>query len=187
MIETVEATPGTLARELSWAPEAIRLPVRVARMVSGPSEGELSPERESSALTISGIELAQRPAYGDARRVLVVSYANGEAPGRLGYTVAVRPGHWVGEHYHRRREERIILVSGTAEFRLLDQRPGLESFGEWNRFTVERAGLCIRVPARVAHTVIAGGQGAVLQVLASCDYEAADDIPVALSALGLGP
>jgi dTDP-4-dehydrorhamnose 3,5-epimerase-like enzyme len=145
----------------------------------------ITTERTVGTTTIPGVELAQMPAYSDARRVLVVSYEGNHAPGKLGYTVSVRPRCSVGDHYHRRREERIIVVSGPVEFRLLDRRPGLESFGEWNRFTVEEAGLSVRVPARIAHTITAGPAGAVLQVVASREYERDDDVRVLLSQIVL--
>src|SRR5205814_1848094 len=106
-------------------------------------------------LTIAEVEVAYLPAFEDARRVLVVSYTSSSSPGTLGYCVVVRSGCSVGDHYHDRREELIILIDGRAEFRLLDRRAGSATRGCWNRFEVSRPGSCVRVPAGVAHTVTA--------------------------------
>src|SRR5262249_9046260 len=80
-----------------------------------------------------------------------------------------------------RREERIVFVSGAAEFRLLDERPTSTTYRHWNRFVIGEPGACVRVPAGVARTTRARAVPVVLQVLASCDYDPADDVPVPLS------
>ena len=89
---------------------------------------------EVTGPTILGVTVSQVQTYVDHRRVLVVSYNSQEPPGTLGYAVVVRPGYAVGDHFHHRREERIILLHGRAEFRLLDQRPDSETRGTLNLF-----------------------------------------------------
>jgi len=151
-------------------------------------EGELGRalkiERETGRLTIPSVEVTQASVFINERRVLVVSYNSQEPPGTLGYTVVVRPGHAVGAHYHHRREERILVLHGRAEFRLLDERPDTESTGRRvNVFTLDYPGTVVRVPVGVAHAILADGVMTVLQVLASSDYDPTDDVHVTLSSL----
>jgi oxalate decarboxylase/phosphoglucose isomerase-like protein (cupin superfamily) len=110
-----------------------------------------------------------------------VSYNSTEPPGTLGYTVIVRPGYSVGDHYHHRREERILVLHGRAQFRLQDQRPGTPGHELINIFTLDYPGSCVRVPAGVAHSILADGTLTVLEVLASTDYDPNDDVHVTLS------
>ena len=63
-------------------------------------------------------------------------------------------------------QERIVLVTGAAEFRLLDERLDSATYRHWNRFATGEPGTCVRVPAGVAHTIRARGAPVVLQVLA---------------------
>lgn len=133
-------------------------------------------------VTIPGVEVTQAQTFINERRVLVVSYNSQEPPGTLGYTVVVRPGHAVGDHYHLKREERILVLHGRAEFRLVDQRPG-EGEGRLNVFTLDYPGACVRVPVGVAHAIIADGTLTVLQVLANSDYDPSDDVHLPLSGI----
>jgi dTDP-4-dehydrorhamnose 3,5-epimerase-like enzyme len=117
------------------------------------------------------------------RRALVVTFDATEPPGTLGYAVAVRAGCTVGDHYHHRREERIILLHGRVTFRLQDLRPDSPTMGIINLFEVSEPGVGVTVPTGVAHSILAEGGAAVLQVLASADYNPGDDVHVDLSAL----
>src|SRR5207248_236849 len=74
--------------------------------------------------------------------------------------LAVPPGRVVGNHFHLERHERIALISGAAEVRLMDCRPRTPGFGAWNCFALDQPGLAVTVPARVAHAVRAGEAGA---------------------------
>lgn len=145
-------------------------------------EGRLDLTDQERHPTIPGVEVTQAQTFINERRVLVVSYNSQEPPGTLGYTVVIRPGHAVGDHYHFQREERILVLHGRAEFRLLDEREG-ETKGRVNVFMLDYPGACVRVPVGVAHAIIADGVMTVLQVLASADYDPADDVHVALSSL----
>ncbi|HEX8552324.1 MAG TPA: hypothetical protein VF681_12310 [Abditibacteriaceae bacterium] len=165
------------------APASIPMQVQDARVVSGPSGKVLQVERETGAPTLSGIEVVQAQTFINERRVLVVSYNSTEPPGTLGYTVVVRPGYSVGDHYHHRREERILVLHGRALFRLQDLRPDSPTFQNVNVFTIEYPGACVRIPAGIAHSIRADGMLTVLQVLASSDYDAGDDVHVELSRL----
>ncbi|HEX8835163.1 MAG TPA: hypothetical protein VF719_13225 [Abditibacteriaceae bacterium] len=162
----------------------IPMTVQEARIVSGPSGKALQNEREASGPTIPGVEVVQAQTFINERRVLVVSYNATEAPGTLGYTVVVRPGCSVGDHYHHQREERVLLLHGRAQFRLQDHRPDSPTHELINVFTMDYPGACVRVPAGVAHSILADGTLTVLQVLASNDYDPADDVQVTLSTLG---
>lgn len=159
----------------------IPMTVQEARLVSGPSGKSLQIEREVEAPTIAGVEVAQAQTFINERRVLVVSYNSTEAPGTLGYTVVVRPGCSVGDHYHHRREERILLLHGRAQFRLQDHRPDSSNHEVINIFNLDYPGACVKVPAGVAHSVLADGALMVLQVLASTDYDPGDDVHITLS------
>lgn len=145
-------------------------------------EGAFEFTGESRHPTIAGVEVSQAQTFINERRVLVVSYNSQEPPGTLGYTVVVRPGHAVGDHYHFKREERILVLHGRAEFRLLDERDS-GTKGRVNVFTLDYPGACVRVPVGVAHAILADGVLTVLQVLASTDYDPGDDVHVSLSSL----
>lgn len=160
---------------------SIPLAVQEARI--GAADGSLQLERESKAPTLAGVAVSSAHTVINERRTLVVSYNSTEPPGTLGYTVVVRPGYSVGDHYHHRREERIILLHGRVEFRLQDCRSGSPTSGLLNLFTLDYPGTCVRVPVGVAHAIIAEGDIAVLQVLASSDYDPSDDVHVSLSGL----
>ena len=161
----------------------IPMQVQEARVVSGPSGKSLQMERQTDRPTIAGIEVVQAQTFINERRVLVVSYNSEERPGTLGYTVVVRPGCIVGDHYHHRREERILVLHGRAQFRLQDHRPHSETFEMVNLFTLDYPGACVRLPAGVAHSIFADGGMMVLQVLASSDYDPGDDVHVDLSSM----
>jgi dTDP-4-dehydrorhamnose 3,5-epimerase-like enzyme len=163
--------------------EFIPMQVQEARVVSGPSGKSLQVERETSAPTIEGVEVVQAQTFINERRVLVVSYNSEEPPGTLGYTVVVRPGCIVGDHYHHRREERILVLHGRAQFRVQDQRPHSSTHEMVNLFTLDYPGSCVRIPAGVAHSIYADGTMTVLQVLASSDYDPSDDVHVDLSSM----
>jgi len=152
-------------------------------LVSEGPASRLDVERETGHPTLPGVEVTQAPTFINERRVLVVSYNSAEPPGTLGYTVVVRPGHAVGDHYHHRREERVLVLHGRAQFRLLDERPDSPTRGRFNRFTLDYPGACVRVPTGVAHAIVADGTLCVLQVLASADYDPSDDVHVQLSTL----
>jgi dTDP-4-dehydrorhamnose 3,5-epimerase-like enzyme len=161
----------------------IPMAVQEARLISGPSGKALQVERESDSPTIGGVEVVQAQTFINERRVLVVSYNTSEPPGTLGYTVVVRPGYSVGDHYHHRREERVLVLHGRAHFRLQDLRPDSPTFEKVNTFTLEYPGACVRVPAGIAHSILADGTLTVLQVLASSEYDPTDDVHVELSRL----
>ena len=161
----------------------IPMQVQEARVVSGPSGKSLQMERQTDRPTIEGIEIVQSQTFINERRVLVVSYNSEEPPGTLGYTVVVRPGCIVGDHYHHRREERILVLHGRAQFRLQDHRPHSATFEMVNLFTLDYPGACVRLPAGVAHSIYADGSMMVLQVLASSDYDPGDDVHVNLSSM----
>ena len=163
--------------------EFIPMLVQEARLVSGPSGKRLEIERETDHPTIEGVEVTQAQTFINERRVLVVSYNSTEPPGTLGYTVVVRPGCSVGDHYHHRREERILVLHGRAQFRLQDYRPESENREIVNIFLLDYPGASVRVPAGVAHSIYADGAVTVLQVLASTDYDSTDDVHVNLSGL----
>jgi len=161
----------------------IPLVVTEGRLVESDGAARFEAVGRSALVTIPGVEVTQAQTFINERRVLVVSHNSAEPPGTLGYTVVVRPGHSVGDHYHHAREERILVLHGRAEFRLQDCRPGSEAHGRVNLFTVDYPGTCVRVPVGVAHAVIADGAVTVLQVLASSDYDPGDDVHVSLSAI----
>lgn len=163
--------------------EFIPMQVQEARVVSGPSGKSLQVERQTDGPTIEGIEVVQSQTFINERRVLVVSYNTQEPPGTLGYTVVVRPGCTVGDHYHHRREERILVLHGRAQFRIQDHRPHSSTHEMVNLFTLDYPGACVRIPAGVAHSVYADGTMMVLQVLASNDYDPTDDVHVDLSSM----
>ncbi len=139
----------------------------------------------SEAPTLFGVAVTQSDTFIDERRVLVVSYNRREPPGTLGYSVVVQPEQTVGDHYHHHREERILILHGRAEFRLLDQRPRASTHGVLNVFTIDYPGSGVRIPPGVAHAIRADGTVTVLQVLASCDYDREDDVHIPLSGLTL--
>jgi dTDP-4-dehydrorhamnose 3,5-epimerase-like enzyme len=161
----------------------ITMQVQEARVVSGPSGKSLQMERQTDRPTIEGIEVVQAQTFINERRVLVVSYNAEEPPGTLGYTVVVRPGCMVGDHYHHRREERVLVLHGRAQFRLQDHRPHSPTFETVNLFTLDYPGACVRLPAGVAHSIFAEASIMVLQVLASSDYDPGDDVHVDLSSM----
>jgi dTDP-4-dehydrorhamnose 3,5-epimerase-like enzyme len=148
----------------------IPMVVREGRIDEGGEPPRLVVEREVGHPTVPGVEVSQAPTFINERRVLVVSYNSAEPPGTLGYTVVVRPGHAVGDHFHHRRDERILVLHGRAEFRILDQRPGTPGFGRVNCFTLDYPGVSVHIPTGVAHAIVADGTLTVLQVLASADY-----------------
>ena len=166
------------------APNFIPMTVQDARICSGPSGKVLQIDRELDAPSIAGVQVAQSQTFINERRVLVISHNSAEPPGTLGYTVVVRPGYSVGDHYHHRREERILVLHGRAHFRLQDLRPESETFERVNAFVLDYPGACVRVPTGVAHSILADGTLTVLQVLASTDYDSTDDVHVELSRLG---
>lgn len=147
--------------------------------------GAIQIEGEAHRSTIGGVLVTQAQTFINERRVLVVSYNSKEPPGTLGYTVVVRPGYAVGDHYHHRRVERILILHGRAQFRLLDERPDSPTRGRINVFTLDYPGACVQVPTGVAHAIVADGALTVLQVLASSDYDPTDDVHVTLSSLPL--
>lgn len=163
--------------------EFIPMQVREARLVSGPSGKSLQVERELDAPNIEGVEVVQAQTFINERRVLVVSYNSSEPVGTLGYTVVVRPGCSVGDHYHHRREERVLMLHGRAQFRLQDHRPHSPTYERVNLFNLDYPGASVRIPAGVAHSILAEGTLTVLQVLASSDYDPSDDVYTALSEL----
>jgi dTDP-4-dehydrorhamnose 3,5-epimerase-like enzyme len=161
--------------------EFLPMLVRIGRLEEGEGSRTLFLDAEAHHPTIPGIGIGQAPAYINERRVLVVSYNSQEPPGTLGYTVVVRPGFAVGDHYHHRRAERILVLHGRAEFRLRDERPDSPTLGTVNVFTLDYPGTCVHVPTGVSHAIRADGVLTVLQVLASSDYDAGDDFHVELS------
>jgi dTDP-4-dehydrorhamnose 3,5-epimerase-like enzyme len=169
--------PGAQAQEF------IPMVVHEGRLVTEPSGSRLALDGEGHRTTLGGVVVSQAPTFINERRVLVVSYNSREPAGTLGYTVVVRPGFAVGDHYHHRREERILVLHGRAQFRLLDERPDSETHGRVNVFTLDYPGACVRVPTGVAHAIVAEGALTVLQVLANSDYDPGDDVHVTLSSL----
>lgn len=163
----------------------IPLQVDEGRLEERENSAVLVLDKEAQGPTIPGVELVQAQTFINERRVLVVSYNSTEPPGTLGYTVVVRPGYSVGDHYHHRREERILVLHGRAQFRLLDERPDSPTHGVLNVFTIDYPGSCVRVPTGVAHAILAEGAVTVLQVLASTDYDPGDDVHLTLSTLKL--
>jgi dTDP-4-dehydrorhamnose 3,5-epimerase-like enzyme len=161
--------------------EFIPMRVQEARVASGPSGKLLQMESESDAPSIAGVEITQAQTFINERRVLVVSHNSQEPPGTLGYSVVLRPGCALGDHYHHKREERILILHGQAEFRLQDCRPLSKSHELINLFTLDYPGACVRIPAGVAHSIYAKSGIVVLQVLASDDYDPTDDVHVLLS------
>lgn len=164
----------------------ILLEVQVARAAPPlPPAGEVRlfevPGGVVAGPTLAGAEVTRSQTFVNERRVLVVTYNSTEPPGTLGYTVVVRPGSSVGDHFHHQREERIVLLHGRAQFRLLDCRPDSPSVGVANLFSLDEPGLCVRIPTGVAHAVVAEGALTVLQVLASSDYNPGDDVHILLS------
>jgi dTDP-4-dehydrorhamnose 3,5-epimerase-like enzyme len=162
----------------------IPMAVQESRIVSGPSGKALQMERETDSPTIGSVNVVQSQTFINERRVLVVSHNSAEPPGTLGYTVVVRPGYSVGDHYHHLRDERILVLHGRALFRLQDLRPDSPTFEKVNSFTLDYPGACVHVPTGVAHSILADGTLTVLQVLASSDYDPTDDFHVDLSRLG---
>jgi len=163
--------------------EHIPMRVQEGRVVRGLRGDALHIEGEAEEPTLRGVEVMQAQTFVNERRTLVVSYNSQEPPGTLGYTVVVRPGAAVGDHFHHRREERILVLHGRAQFRLLDQRPESETYLRLNVFTLDYPGAVVRVPVGVAHAIVAEGVQTVLQVLASSDYDPTDDVHVELSTL----
>lgn len=159
--------------------------VREGRLVGDESGRRIELTSEAHHVTIDGVRVSQAQTFINERRVLVVSYNSQEPPGTLGYTVVVRPGFSVGDHYHHRRVERILVLHGRAQFRLLDERPDSPTSGKLNVFTLDYPGSVVRVPTGVAHAIIADGAQTVLQVLASSDYDPTDDVHVTLSTLAV--
>lgn len=162
--------------------EFIPMRVQEARVASGPSGKLLQIESEGDAPSVEGVRVTQAQTFINERRVLVVSHNSRELPGTLGYSVVLRPGCSVGDHYHHKREERILILHGRAEFRLQDFRPLSASHQLINLFTIDYPGACVRIPAGVAHSIHAQNGLVVLQVLASDDYDPTDDVHVELSA-----
>lgn len=163
--------------------EFIPMLVREGRLAGDGSGRRIELTSEGRHVTIQGVTVSQAQTFINERRVLVVSYNSQEPPGTLGYTVVVRPGFSVGDHYHHRRVERILVLHGRAQFRLLDERPDSATCGKLNLFTLDYPGAVVRVPTGVAHAIIADGAQTVLQVLASSDYDPTDDVHVTLSTL----
>jgi dTDP-4-dehydrorhamnose 3,5-epimerase-like enzyme len=130
---------------------------------------------------IEGVHVRQARTFINERRVLVITHNGQTPPGELGYTVVVWPGCSVGDHYHHRREERMVLLYGRGHFRLQDKRPGSPTYDHINAFALETPGATVVVPAGVAHAVTAADGLVVLGVLASSDYEPGDDVEVELS------
>src|SRR3954470_10685112 len=83
----------------------IPMAVQEARIISGPSGKALQVQRTSESPTLGGVAVTQSQAFINERRVLVVSHNSEEPAGTLGYTVIVRPGNSVGDHYHHSRDE----------------------------------------------------------------------------------
>ncbi|MCC2667922.1 MAG: dTDP-4-dehydrorhamnose 3,5-epimerase [Armatimonadetes bacterium] len=167
------------------AQEFIPMVVHEGRLVEDDAGRRLVLESQVQGITIRDVGVTQAPAFINERRVLVVSYNSQEPAGTLGYSVVVRPGFAVGDHYHHRREERILVLHGRAQFRLIDERPHSETHGLVNVFTLDYPGACVRVPTGVAHAIVADGTLTVLQVLASSDYDPGDDVHVTLSSLSM--
>jgi dTDP-4-dehydrorhamnose 3,5-epimerase-like enzyme len=163
--------------------EFIPMTVREAQLVSGPSGKSLQVGRETDGPTIEGVKIIQAQTFINERRVLVVTHNSNEPSGTLGYTVVVRPGCSVGDHYHHRREERILVLHGRAQFRLQDHRPQSATHESINLFTLDYPGACVQIPPGVAHSIYAAGSLVVLQVLATSDYDPGDDVRVDLSGL----
>lgn len=163
--------------------EFIPMVVQEGRLLNDDSGTRIEITAEAHHVTIDGVRVTQAQTFINERRVLVVSYNSQEPPGTLGYTVVVRPGYSVGDHYHHRRVERILVLHGRAQFRLLDERPDSPTHGKLNVFTLDYPGAVVRVPTGVAHAIIAEGAQTVLQVLASSDYDPTDDVHVTLSTL----
>lgn len=157
--------------------------VQEGRLIEGASGPTLQLGREAGYPTIEGVSVTQAPTWINERRVLVISYNSQEPPGTLGYTVVVRPGYSVGDHYHHRREERILLLHGRGQFRLRDERPSSSTHELVNVFVLDYPGACVRIPTGVAHAIIADHTLTVLQVLASTEYDPNDDFHVVLSTL----
>ena len=164
------------------APEFLALKVLCARPDAAGEQWRIS--GEESRPTIPDVRIGQAPTFINERRVLVVSFNSDEPAGTLGYSVVVRPGYSAGDHYHHRREERVLVLHGRAQFRLLDCRQGAED-APGNIFDIDYPGTTVTIPPGVAHAIIADGAIAVLQVLASNDYDPTDDVHVALSSLPL--
>lgn len=167
------------------AQEFIPMVVREGRLIVEENESRIHIEAEAHRTTIEGVVVTQAQTFINERRVLVVSYNSKEPPGTLGYTVVVRPGYAVGDHYHHRRVERILVLHGRAQFRLVDERPDSPTHGRVNVFTLDYPGACVQVPTGVAHAIVADGALSVLQVLASSEYDPTDDVHLTLSSLPL--
>ena len=131
-------------------------------------------------IAIPGVEITRTPTFVDHRRVLVVDYNLERPPGELGYSVVVQPDQVVGNHYHLRRHERILLLHGAARFRLHDCRDDSPTRDADADFSVGEPGLCVHVPPGVAHAIQAADGLVVLHVLASVDYDPDDDFRLEL-------
>ena len=131
--------------------EFILIEVQEGCLVTGPAGSAIQVESEARHPTIEGVQVNQAQTFINERRVLVVSYNSQEPPGTLGYTVVVRPGCSVGDHYHHRRDERLLVLHGKAQFRLLDERPDSPAHGLVNVFTLDYPGSSVHVPTGVAH------------------------------------
>jgi dTDP-4-dehydrorhamnose 3,5-epimerase-like enzyme len=163
--------------------DQVGLKVSEARIASGPSGKYMHVQRQVDHLTLGGIRVERARAFVNERRALIVSFDSTDPPGTLGYAVTVRGGCTVGDHYHHRREERVILLHGKVMFRLQDMRPDSPTAGVINLFEVGEPGVGVHIPTGIAHSILAEGGVAVLQVLASSDYSPDDDVHVDLSML----
>src|SRR3954452_1798483 len=134
--------------------QQVPVKVREGRIASGPSGKYLHVERETDMVTLPGVRVERMPAFANERRVLVVTYDSSQPAGTLGYAVVVRPGCTVGDHYHHRREERIVLLHGRALFRLQDLRPDSATKGLINLFEVTEPGVSVLVPTGIAHSIL---------------------------------
>ncbi|MEO6906262.1 MAG: hypothetical protein ABI210_00075 [Abditibacteriaceae bacterium] len=129
--------------------EFIPMRVQKAHVVSGPTGKLLQMESDSNAPSIAGVEVTQVQTFINKRRELVVSHNSQERPGTLSYSGVVRSGCALNDHYHHKREERIVILHGQEKFRLQDCRPLSASHQLINLFTLDYPCACVRIPAGV--------------------------------------
>lgn len=91
------------------------------------------------------------------------------APKRIYMIHGMAKGEQRGQHAHRRLWQAMIATAGVVEV-LLD------SGAEKRSFVLDRPGLALVVPPGLWRDIVSHGEGSMLLVLASEDYDEADYI-----------
>jgi dTDP-4-dehydrorhamnose 3,5-epimerase-like enzyme len=147
-------------------------PARISGYASSREKGPISPLPVSRPLIVPGVRLQRMPVVTDLRGRLSFGEFGSQLPflPRRYFVVFDVPTQEVrGEHAHHRLEQFLVCLKGSVQV-LVDDGQNRDEV------RLDDPGLGLHIPALIWSTQYRYSPDAVLMVLASAEYDAADYI-----------